>query len=130
MMKKPVSLLLSLALSIGAIGALTACETEPAHTHSYSNGVCSCGETDPNATPAPAPVSYKVSETEWNNAFNLGANFTLTAQQTDGTRTEKYVEKRAENLYQHMSVDLDAQGNIVGHERNNFYAENNLQEGL
>ena len=123
MMKKPVTLLLSLALSIGAIGALTACEEDPpAHTHSYSNGVCSCGETDPN-TPAPTPTVYTVTETEWNASFNLGSNFTVVSQFAMGTESYKYTEKRAGNTYQSSSAEYE-NGALVD-ESSNFFKEEN-----
>ncbi len=130
-MKKSITLLLSLALSFAAFGTLTACEQDPPpHTHSYVDGSCSCGEKDPNAkpenpdpeNPTPGTTTTTVTEAEWNASFNLGTNFTIVAQQTDGTMTEKYVDKRAGSLYEstYATYVNDA---LDGHETHNFYEE-------
>lgn len=60
-MKKILTLLLTLMLAFGIMATLASCGgddtdgdgagTPPAHTHSYVEGVCSCGAKDPSYTP-------------------------------------------------------------------------------
>ncbi len=50
-MKKILFYILTFVLMFGLVGCQNDTDKKDPHTHSYTNGVCECGETDPNYNP-------------------------------------------------------------------------------
>ena len=114
-MKKLLSIFLAFCMVIGSLTTFVACggdddDGDGGHTHSFNQGVCSCGATDPNYNPGQNPgesANNQVTDAEWLAAFNFGTNYVCTIINPDDENGEKLVLSRNGDLVAFEEIEYE-----------------------